>query len=350
MKSGFKGEIVVRHEPCRICGSTEGLKIAELDFWDLQHSSFVQCTSCRLIQLDPMLSAQNTAAGCHAYYILDSLEISEHEQERNLVRNYRRGILFAQSIRRKGFRPETVLEFGPGSGYFAAGIQFIFPECRITVVDILDAVLSMNREVHGFEILKGSPEEGHFTVERKFDLVIARDILEHVTDIGKTIQNVFSLLNPNGLFHFLTPNGIEDLWGYYLNWHFHKRPAELLINHVNYLEGVGLLKALIDSGFAPVEYFTYGIRDTLKGKGWKVRKKLARPASIKRSAEEMIRLHDKDWSGPPFRKEMILDHWIFRTKNQWLINFYCNLKHFQIIHLDPRRNLGHEIHGLFLKK
>jgi SAM-dependent methyltransferase len=328
----------------------EGLKIAELDFWDLHHSSFVQCTSCRLIQLDPMLNVQNTAAGCHAYYILDSLEISEHEQERNLVRNYRRGILFAQSIRRKGFRPETVLEFGPGSGYFSAGIRYVFPGCRITVVDILDAVLDMNREVHGFEILKGSPEEILLLDERKFDLVIARDILEHVTDIGTTIRNVVSLLNPNGLFHFLTPNGIEDIWGYWLNWHFHKQPTELLINHVNYFDGTGLLKALTDSGFTLIEYYIYGVGNALRGEGWKARESLARPASIKRSAEEMIRLHDKDRPEPVVSKEVTLNHWVFRTKKQWLIYLYCRLKHPRILHLDPRWNTGHEIHGLFLKK
>jgi SAM-dependent methyltransferase len=349
-RTSIEGEIVHRHEPCRLCGSTEGLKIAELDFWDLQHADFIQCPSCRLIQLDPMLTDRNTATGCHAYYILETSETSLHEQERNLVRNYRKGILFAHSLRRKGFRPSRILEFGPGSGYFAAGFQSVFPGCTVTVVDILDDVLANNRNVHGFETLKGSPEDIHLLEGRTFDLILARDILEHVSDIGRTLRNAHSLLEPGGLFHFLTPNGIEDVWGYYLNWYFLKKPSELLINHVNYFDGAGLLKYLGETGFAPVEYYTFQAGNALRGKGWKVSRKLSKPPSVSRSAEEMIRRKNDLPPGPSSKKEILLDHWVFRSEKQWLINIYCRSKHFELIRLDPRRNTGHEIYGVFRKK
>jgi len=199
-----------------------------------------------------MISVENTATGCHAYYLKEILETPVHEQKRNLLRNYRRGIVFARSLRKRGHHPETILEFGPGSGYFSAGIQFIFPGCRITVADIVDEVLKLNKEIHGFSIFSDSPEDIHLFGNRKFDLIIARDILEHVTDIGKVIRNMAVLLNPDGLLHFLTPNGKEDVWGHYLNWKFLKRPSDLLINHVNYFEGAGLLNFLTGSGFSKV--------------------------------------------------------------------------------------------------
>jgi ubiquinone/menaquinone biosynthesis C-methylase UbiE len=348
--SGFNGESVVRQEPCRICGSLEGIKIAETEFWEVQHCDIVQCTSCKLIQLDPMITAENTAIGCHAYYLKEILETPVYEQKRNLVRNYRRGIVFARSLQKKGFHPETILEFGPGSGYFSAGIQFVFPKCRITVVDIVDDVLKMNQEIHGFNFFNGSPENIHFFKDRKFDLIVARDILEHVTDIGKVIQNISSLLNPNGLFHFITPNGKEDVWGHYVNWEFHKKPSGLLINHVNYFDGAGLLKCLNDSGFSQVEYYTYQVKYYMRGKGWKHSEKLAVSISAKQSAGELIRSQEQKTKTHFFLKEEILDIFIFRTKIVWLINLYCRFKHHWLIHLDPRRDLGHEIHGLFIKK
>jgi ubiquinone/menaquinone biosynthesis C-methylase UbiE len=346
----FVGERVVRQEPCRICGSSEGVRIAETEFWDLQCCDIVQCPSCRLIQLDPMITAQNTATGCHAYYLKEIAETPVHEQQRNLLRNYRRGIVFARSLQQKGVSPETILEFGPGSGYFSAGILFIFPGCKITVVDIVDEILKMNREIHGFTVFSGSPEDIRFLGDWKFDLIIARDILEHVTDIGQVIRNIAALLNPDGLFHFLTPNGKEDVWGHYLNREFRKEPSELLINHVNYFEGAGLLKCLTGSGFSKVEYYTYQVKYALRGKGWKHSEKLATAVSRKQSAAEWIRSHEKDRGTSFYKKEEILDVFIFRTRIIWLINLYCRFKHHWLIHLDPARNIGHEIHGVFRKR
>jgi 2-polyprenyl-3-methyl-5-hydroxy-6-metoxy-1,4-benzoquinol methylase len=344
------GEHINRREPCRICGSMEGIKIAETEFWNLQKCDIVQCTTCNLIQLDPMITAENTATGCHAYYLKEILEIPVHEQKRNLVRNYRRGIVFARSLQKKGYHPETILEFGPGSGYFSAGIRFIFPGCRITVADIVDEVLKMNKEVHGFTVLRGSPEDIHLLDDRKFDLILARDILEHVTDIGKVVSNIAALLNPGGLLHFITPNGKEDVWGHYLNWEIRKKPSELLINHVNYFDGGGLMKCLTDSGFSKVEYYTYQVKYSLRGKGWKHNEKLAVPLSVSQSADELIRFQGQKAEVNSFHEEKIPDSFIFRTKILWLINLYCWYKHHWLIHLDPRRNVGHEIHGLFIKK
>jgi 2-polyprenyl-3-methyl-5-hydroxy-6-metoxy-1,4-benzoquinol methylase len=349
-RSVFVGERVIRQEPCRICGSLEGIKIAETEFWDLQHCDIVQCTSCNLIQLDPMIKVQHTAIGCHAYYLKEIKETPLYERQRNLVRNYRRGIVFARSLQKKGYQPETILEFGPGSGYFSAGIRFIFPGCKITVVDIVEDVLQINKKVHGYNAFTGSPEDVHLFEDRTFDLIVARDILEHVTNIGKVITNISALLNPNGLFHFITPNGKEDVWGHYLNWEFTRKPSELLINHVNYFDGSGLLRCLTDSGFSKIEYYTYQVKYTLRGKGWKHAKKLAVPVSTKQSADNLIKLWENKDSKSSYGKEEILDTFIFRTKMKGLIILYCRFKHHWIIHLDPGRNVGHETFGLFIKK
>jgi ubiquinone/menaquinone biosynthesis C-methylase UbiE len=328
----------------------EGLRIAELDFWDLQHSGCALCTSCNLIQLDPMITPGNTATGCHAYYLKEILETPVLQQKRNLVRNYRRGIVFASSLRKKGYHPEMILEFGPGSGYFSAGVQFIFPDSMITVVDIVDDVLKMNKDIHGFTVFSGSPEDIHLFEDQKFDLIIARDILEHVTDIGKVVRNIAALLNPGGALHFITPNGKEDVWGHYLNWEFRRKPSELLINHVNYFDGSGLLKCLTDSGFSKVEYYTYQVKYFLRGKGWRHKEKLAVPVSEKKSADELIRMQEQQTDPHTFQKDEILGGFIFRTKIVWLIGLYCWFKHHWLIHLDPRRNIGHEIHGVFVKR
>jgi ubiquinone/menaquinone biosynthesis C-methylase UbiE len=296
-----------------------------------------------------MLTAESTAKGCHAYYLKEIAETPVHKQMRNLVRNYRRGIVFASLLKKKGYHPEKILEFGPGSGYFSAGVRYIFTDCAITVADIVDDVLKRNREVHGYEAIKGSPEDIQLFEGKRFDLIIARDILEHVTDIGKVAGNIASLLKQGGLLHFITPNGKDDVWGHFLNWKFRKTPSELLINHVNYFDGAGLLKCLNDAGFVKKEYFTYQIKYRLRGKGWKKSIKLAGMKSTKRSADEFITAGIKDEAMPFIQKEKILNSFIFRIKQKWLFVLYCRFKHHWMIHLNPVRNIGHEIHGVFVK-
>lgn len=346
----FTGNMITRTQPCRMCGSTEVLSISQTDFWDLQHAAIVKCIKCGLIQLDPMLTPEATEIGCNAYLAEEIINTSIKEQERNLIRNYRRGVLFASQIKRRGFHPQSILEFGPGSGYFGAGIQFIFPDSDITVVDIVDGVLKANKEVHGSETIKGTPENLEQLGSRKFDLIIARDIIEHVTDISKVIGNVVKHLNDNGLFLFITPNGHEDVWGHYLRWKISHQQSELLINHVNYFDGTGLLKYLTKKGLSPVSYYTYQLKTTFRGKGWSMDPKLAASVSQRRSASEMITRKELVKSQTAFGKKEILRPWIFRTRFKWITVIYCWFHHFTVIKLSPKLNVGHEIFGLFINK
>ena len=257
--------------------------------------------------------------------------------------------MFGNSLQKKGYHPENILEFGPGSGYFSAGLKYIFPECEVTVADIVDDVLQRNREIHGYSTIKGSPEDIHLFEGKKFDLIIARDILEHVTDIGKVAANIASLLKPGGLHHFITPNGRDDVWGHFLNWKFRKKPSELLINHVNYFDGTGLLKCLTEAGFTKDAYYTYQIKYRLRGKGWKNSLKLAGAASTRRSADDVITEGVKNEGIPRIQKEDVFNSFIFRVKQKWLLVLYCRFKHHWMIHLNPVRNIGHEIYGIFVR-
>jgi 2-polyprenyl-3-methyl-5-hydroxy-6-metoxy-1,4-benzoquinol methylase len=346
----FTGNIITREQPCRMCGGIEALTVATVDFWDLQRSDIVKCSECGHIQLDPMLTNEATETGCNAYLVEETINTSINEQERNLIRNYRRGILFAFHLKRIGFNPGTILEFGPGSGYFSAGVQFIFPGCKVTVVDIVDEVLRNNKEIHGFQAFKGTPENLEQLEGVKFDLVIARDIIEHVTDISKVTDNVVNHLNDNGLFLFITPNGHEDVWGHYVNHILKNTHSELLINHVNYFDGTGLLKFLENKGLSPVSYYTYQVKTTFRGKGWKITPKLSANPTSKRASGEMIKRMGEVTSKPGFEKKKILQSWLFSGKLKWITVFWCWYHHFTIIRLSPKLNVGHEILGLFIKK
>ncbi|MEI7897072.1 MAG: class I SAM-dependent methyltransferase [bacterium] len=345
----LRGELVSREEPCRICRETSGIRIGTVDYWDIKTSAIVVCETCSHIQLDPMLNGEETSMGCFAYYIEEFLRTGKEEQFKNCERNFRRGVVFGYQLKNRNISPVSVLELGPGSGYFATGLQFVFPGAGITVMDINQEVLKFNHEHHHFETIREIPDNFTEQDRNKFDLVIARDILEHVTDISKVVENVNAYLKPGGFFHFITPNGREDIWKHYLTARFEHSPSELLINHVNYFDGKGLKNLMIRQGFAPVAYYNYTFKTTLRGLGWKESRKLMNPVSEKLEAGYFIRDKAGELKSIEFSKSEILDKWYIRPGAKWITRLYCKYHHFEILKLSPDFNVGHEIFGLFKK-
>ena len=341
------GDVVVRREPCRICGTGDGKRIGVVDYWDIRTSSVIQCGHCGLAQLDPMLTHEETAKGCLAYYIEESLRVTQHEHERNLVRNYRRGIHFAHTLKRRGANPKDVLEIGPGSGYFLEGIKAVFPEITITVMDVNKEILDFNAQQHGYRTIQATLEEHNASLDARFDLIIARDILEHVVDVAAVIKNLSAYCRKGGLFHFITPNGHEDVWKHYLTFTDLHENSELLINHVNYFDGKGLCDFLGTQGFTPVEYYTYRFKTSLKGKGWKRAAKLRAAVSKKLEADPFVNDRIHDVQEMSFNKKKVLSAWYLRNPDGTLARLVCAFHHGYLLTLDPFHNVGHEIHGIF---
>ena len=343
----LKGERVERKESCRLCGAKSGILLAEIDYWDIKNSRLVKCENCGLAQLDPMLTENDMSTGCLAYYVEESLRSKEKERKRNLLRNFRRGVLFGYSLKKHCHVPREVLELGPGTGYFLEGLKFVFPDIKITVMDINREVLAFNEQQHHYATCLATPEKYIPEFQNKFDLIVARDILEHVADIGESLENIKKYLVPGGLFHFITPNGHEDLWKHYLTYNHLHRHSELLINHVNYFDGKGLQKYLLKEHFLPVEYYTYKLKTTRRGRGWKVKPKLMAAVSQNRSAEWYIREKMAEIKNYTFIKNDILDKWFINSRYKKPAFWVSWYHHVNLVKINPAYKVGHEIYGLF---
>ncbi|MGD0755578.1 MAG: class I SAM-dependent methyltransferase [Bacteroidales bacterium] len=343
------GNLVEREENCRICNEKMGEQIAVVDYWDIKTARLIKCSKCNHIQLDPMLTDSEISKGCNAYYIEESARSSDKEECVNFVRNFRRGVVFGYSLKRKKISPRSVLELGPGSGYFSAGLKFVFPNVDITIMDINLHVINFNQEHHKFKIIHDIPDHFIEDCTNKFDLVVARDIIEHVSDISKVVKNVNRYLTSDGFFHFITPNGHEDVWKHYLTSILTDSASELLINHVNYYDGKGLKAFLIKEGFIPVDYYTYTIKTTLRGNGWEKNQKLMSPVSIRKNADSSLMRKGTGIYNIELKKEKILDKWYIQDRAKWITYIFSIYQHFSIIRINPELNIGHEIYGLFKK-
>jgi 2-polyprenyl-3-methyl-5-hydroxy-6-metoxy-1,4-benzoquinol methylase len=345
----LKGPIIDRQEPCTICGSIEGKKLAEIGFWDIRECDLIQCEYCGLIQLDPMLTSPDTARGCLAYYQEGLRKNARRgaQEGRNNLRNFRRGFLFGRSLQRLGFSPGNTLELGPGSGYFAEGVKFAFPQMTVTMLDVNEKVLLAIEKNHGNHTIATPLETAIPALENQFDLIIARDVLEHVIDVAAVINNVRRYAKPQGLFHFTVPNGHEDVWKHYLTYRYRQARSELLLNHVNYFDGKGLLEFLQGQKFQPIKYYTYKFKTTLRGRGWKVREHLMAPICRNKSSagyneEDTERL--KQYFPA---KQNILDKWYIHPRRKLFTLLISWYHHAHILRMPPEFNLGHEIFGLF---
>ena len=136
------------------------------------------------------------------------------------------------------------------------------------MIDIVDELIPYYRAHHDCEPVLGEFNAAMFE-DGQFDLVIFRDLLEHVRNPFLFLQNVNQVLALNGRAFFITPNGKEDFW--MINQRFLKTRGRslLLLNHFHYFLPETLERMLKDSGFSVEKGFKFGLKQHRKGLGWK---------------------------------------------------------------------------------
>ncbi len=346
------GPKVERIHPCNFCQSRNGLKVAVADYWDLAQVSYIRCEKCDLIQVDPMLSKEVVAKGCEAYYLREQKREGKRNILKNKIRSFRKGVFFANLLKRKGHSPKSILEVGPGDGYFSRGVQFIFPNAQVSCLDVVPEVLRQIEKTHGFQTLLGTPEELPSLLSGdRFDLVIARDIIEHVEKPLEVLKVFSDVLNPGGTLHIITPNGYEDIWTAYCHWKIKSLPGEMLINHVNFFPPKTLKERLQDLNFKPIVWFMYDFNGTRWGRARKISEDQMLPTSKRLSAEQTIHeIKSAMNSEESESKDSVLGQWWVRPRLRWITSLYCLFKEKRRFTLPADLGIGHEIFAILEKQ
>lgn len=103
-------------------------------------------------------------------------------------------------------KPLNILELGCGTGNLSVLLRALFPEARLTLVDLSPDMLKQAARKLGGENSKLSLQQGGFMDIQfnagHFDLVISSMALHHLGDEEKPVlyQRIFEWLKPNGLF------------------------------------------------------------------------------------------------------------------------------------------------------
>ncbi len=343
------GDSIARTGPCSFCGSTLGLKIGGVCYWDIAKANVVQCLTCRQMQLDPMLSPEQVAAGCLAYYAHAKQRISFKWYRRNNQRQFRTGVRFHSYLKSFGIQPKTILELGPGEGYFSRALDVLLPEVDITCVDVDRQATRNIEKIHGFKTHMCMPEKLDFFPQEQFDLIIARDLLEHVVEPAKVLKNCYRLLKKGGHLYILTPNGYEDVWSIYLRWKFLNDNTDLSLNHLNYFDAASLIQYMISLGLKVVDCHQWDLRGFFKGQGWSDDRKLIGPSPTLLPHKNFFFDEGEDFHTPDrlvLPSKYSLNNLFLRKL--WVS--YYHIRHLPELRISCDRQIGRNISCLFRKE
>jgi 2-polyprenyl-3-methyl-5-hydroxy-6-metoxy-1,4-benzoquinol methylase len=215
-----------------------------------------------------MPDADTFSRGYSLYYQLSQPGFTRKRIIRDFCRAYRRGGYFAekhlqQLIPRKSL---DILEVGAGNGYFAQGIKRVFQNSRITYIDIVKDLAKYYKDHFDCNTII-SEFRAAFFPEKKFDLIIARDLLEHLRDPYQFLQDANFVLKDGGYIYFITPNGRENLWLCNQLLIHEGREYLVIINHVHYFLPEVLDRLLSNTGFEKKIYFKWGLKGHKQGIG-----------------------------------------------------------------------------------
>ena len=113
----------------------------------------------------------------------------------------------------RSIEPKKICDIGCGNGIFSAGIKKKI-NCNLTGIDANEYALSKAKDL-GFDKLIQISDFNHDSIPVKtesIDLVICKDVLEHLVDPLHLTKEIARLLKPNGMALIHVPNHFP-VWG-----------------------------------------------------------------------------------------------------------------------------------------
>lgn len=188
------------NRPCFVCGADRSAEAFRPDVgkWGYP-GEFVlrRCAVCGLVFNSPRLSPMALAdLYGRNYYFFDRRPAAELDR---IVGAYLRTVALLPE-RRAG----TLLEVGSAKGYMLALLRGL--GWRVTGVELAEEAAAFARRVFGVEVFTGTLELFRQVEDRRFDVVLAQDLLEHVPDPGAFLLGLRECLDPGGRLVIDTPN------------------------------------------------------------------------------------------------------------------------------------------------
>ena len=155
-----------------------------------KEKDIVKCKNCSFVFYKPVPSQED----------LD-LVYSQYEREEYITENSVAKITKELKTILSTYNIKTILDIACGECYFLDILKSIDPTIELYATEHVSAKENVINK--GYEFIEG---EFFPITNKKFDLIIFTEAIEHINDANDFLANVYDLLNPNGLIYITTPN------------------------------------------------------------------------------------------------------------------------------------------------
>lgn len=166
-----------------------------------------------------------------------------------------------------------ILEIGPAGGIWTK--YFLENGAKVTAVDISEPILKANQQQNPqAEFILGDATD--VKINKKFDLIFAKDVIEHIQADERFLENMNAHLKENGRILINTQNNFSK--NYLIQDTYHKLKGNKNWlgwdpTHVRFYNFISLKNKLVKAGFAPEKwfgsyYFPYRLLADHCGKLW----------------------------------------------------------------------------------
>ena len=251
-------------EPCDICGAAGMRPFLDVSLIGTRPACVHRCAACGFRQVRPRLTAAEIKTLYPSDYFDSASPVGYADYAREYQRRLREGYFLARWLGRLQPRGR-LLEVGCALGFLLTGLQR--SGWRVEGVDASAFAAYYARTRYGIDVTCATLEETAFP-DGAFDVVIQKDLLEHVADPRRHLDETHRLLRPGGWLRLVTPNGEANLRPLVASTRVRGAgPPVLDQGHLSFFSRRHLVRLFGECGFRCHRMRTIGIRRGLTALG-----------------------------------------------------------------------------------